>query len=183
MKKIIALLLITFGFLGCEKDDICDAATVTTPKLVIHFYDSTTNLSKNVVNLKVIADGMSEGVVFNSSLTTDEKYLANAVSSIKIPLKTTADATKYTLIYNFGSSNASTVFTDILTFNYTRKNEYISRACGYKTIFDLNNSAGLPKAVILNNLETNTTGNWIDGITIKKYNITSENETHIDIYF
>ena len=36
MKKIILLLfVIALSFSGCEKDDICDADTVTTPRLVI----------------------------------------------------------------------------------------------------------------------------------------------------
>ena len=40
MKKIISfLLLFAFGLSGCEKDDICDANTPTTPRLIISFYD------------------------------------------------------------------------------------------------------------------------------------------------
>ncbi|MDD5151653.1 MAG: hypothetical protein PHC28_14440, partial [Flavobacterium sp.] len=66
MKKIIILLLIaTFSFSSCEKDDICDANTSTTPRLVIDFYDITTpSLLKKVTNLKVIGDGAPEGIVF-----------------------------------------------------------------------------------------------------------------------
>mgnify|MGYP006353373257 FL=1 len=40
MKKTILLLLaVAFTFSSCEKDDICDANTPTTPRLVIGFYD------------------------------------------------------------------------------------------------------------------------------------------------
>jgi hypothetical protein len=43
MKNKIALsvlFLFTVCFSSCEKDDICDANTPTTPQLVIEFYDA-----------------------------------------------------------------------------------------------------------------------------------------------
>jgi hypothetical protein len=54
MKKIILLLfVIVYSFSSCEKDDICDANTVTTARLVISFYDVTNSaILKNVTNLK-----------------------------------------------------------------------------------------------------------------------------------
>ena len=78
MKKIIGLLTLIFLFGGCEKDDICDPTTATTPLLVIEFYDySQPSLTKNVVNLKVTGEGM----------TTAYKTFSGE-SKIKIPLKT-----------------------------------------------------------------------------------------------
>jgi len=49
MKKIF-LLLFVFSLLGCEKDDICESTTPTTPRLVIEFYDfnASTATLKNV---------------------------------------------------------------------------------------------------------------------------------------
>ncbi len=77
MKKIFLFLLISFSFLSCEKDDICDATTPTTPRLVIEFYDSliATPTLKNLTNFKAVATGMDEGVVFNSALTDSSRYL------------------------------------------------------------------------------------------------------------
>ena len=74
MKKLISLLLLfTFGLSSCEKDDICDANTPTTPRLVMTFYDiSSPTKTKNVTNLKVIGDGMEEGIVFNESHAEDD---------------------------------------------------------------------------------------------------------------
>lgn len=38
MKKILYFLLVfTFGLSSCEKDDICDANTPTTPRMLISF--------------------------------------------------------------------------------------------------------------------------------------------------
>ena len=36
MKKIL-LLLAFIALSSCEKDDICDATTITTPRLIIEF--------------------------------------------------------------------------------------------------------------------------------------------------
>lgn len=43
LKKISVLLILALVWIssGCEKDDICDPATATTPLLVIDFYDIT----------------------------------------------------------------------------------------------------------------------------------------------
>ena len=61
MKKIISLLLLfTFGLSSCEKDDICDANTPTTPRLVITFYDNAAPTTlKTVTNLKVVGAALS----------------------------------------------------------------------------------------------------------------------------
>ena len=84
MKKIVSLiLLVFFTFSSCEKDDICDANTSTTPRLVIQFYDfSNPTVLKNVTDLKVIGEGMTEGIVFNGNGNT-----------VSIPLKTNENST------------------------------------------------------------------------------------------
>ena len=125
MKKILTLLLITiFSFSGCEKDDICDANTSTTPRLVIQFYDfSNSTVLKNVTNLKVIGEGMTEGIVFNGNLNT-----------VSIPLKTTENSTTYRFIFNSDSPSSN---EEEIKFEYTRENIFVSRACGFKTIFSL----------------------------------------------
>ena len=48
MKKIFALsLIVLLSLSGCEKDDICDANTPTTPRLVIDFYNTHLQASSN----------------------------------------------------------------------------------------------------------------------------------------
>jgi len=166
MKKVLTLLLITmFSFSGCEKDDICDANTSTTPRLVIQFYDfSNSTVLKNVTNLKVIGEGMIEGIVFNENGNT-----------VSIPLKTTENSTSYRFILNSGSDYFN---EDKITFNYIRENLFVSRACGFKTIFSLDptNPYSTTDAAISNLL-------WIKAISVEKSNIVNENETHVKIYF
>ena len=177
MKKIFSvLLLVIISTSGCEKDDICDANTPTTPRLVIDFYNITNpTVKKNVTDLKVIGEG-KEGIIFNSS-SDDSKYLTNG-NSISIPLRTDADSVKYSFILNFGNSNAALIDTDEITFNYTRKDVYVSRACGFKTLFTLNTTNSF-----IHNAVPTTKLKWMQLINIEKSNIDNENETHIKIYF
>lgn len=162
MKKILALLLIVVSLSGCEKDDICTEET--TPRLVLEFYDisNPANL-KNVTNLKVRAVGV-----------TTDLGTYNAVSKVALPLRIDGTTTKYSLIFN---STGITPNEDFLQFDYTTQNVYVSRACGYKTIFTLNSPNGVTKtdAAVPDTF-------WIKDINIQTTNIETENETHIKIY-
>ena len=173
MKKIFLVLLAAFSFSSCEKDDICDAATSTTPRLVIEFYDNliATPTLKSLTKLKAVATGMDEGVVFNSALTDSSRYLSNS-SKVYLPLDPSANTTTYTLTNNFGAATAN---ADVLTFDYTKKEVYVSRACGYKYLFNLTNTN--------TDILTPDTDNWIKNIIIVKPNLETENEVHIKIYF
>ena len=137
MKKIFLFLLISFSFLSCEKDDICDATTPTTPRLVIEFYDYsiTTPTLKSLTNLKAVASGMTEGVVFNATLPVinPSRYLSNS-NKIYLPLNPSATTTTYSLKYDFGGASEN---EDVVTYNYTTQEVYISRACGFKYLFNL----------------------------------------------
>jgi Family of unknown function (DUF6452) len=172
MKKIALLLLLAFGFSGCEKDDICDAATSTTPQLVISFY--LNGLPQNVTDLKVVGKGKKEGVVFNSDLT-DKRFLTNA-NSIKLPLDTNADFTEYSFTLNYGNAQPALVNTDVLRFNYIRNTVFVSRACGFKTTFQLN--AATPYQQTDNRPSDKL---WMTYIQVVKNNIENENEIHIKI--
>jgi hypothetical protein len=164
MKKIVLLLLLTITFSSCEKDDIC--TDETTPRLVLEFYDiSNPSNLKNVLNLKVTGEGQTELGTYNG------------VNKVELPLDITNDITKYSLILNSASSTGAN--EDFLQFNYTRQNVFVSRACGYKTIFELN---ATPNGVIKTD-STTPDGFWIQDINIVTTNIETENETHIKIYF
>jgi hypothetical protein len=166
MKKILFLLLLTLSFSGCEKDDICEEITSVTPRVIIEFYDfSQPTLLKNVVNLEVHTAGEQDTIP-----------VYNGVSKIKLPLNPIAATTTYTL--NLNSTIPASANTDILTFNYTTKEVFISRACGFKNIYELTN----------NNFNihfdaTTNDGKWIRNLNIETKNIETENETHIKIYF
>ncbi|MDN3673926.1 DUF6452 family protein [Flavobacterium branchiarum] len=179
MKKILFIIIvIAFTFSGCEKDDICDGNTPTTPRLVISFFDRTNSTPKNVTKLKVIGKGMTQGIVFNeNALVESDKYLTDG-NTISIPLKTNEDTTTFRFILNANNTNLDFVNEDVIQFNYTRQNIFVSRACGYKTIFTLNRNNPL----ILTDSD-NPEGLWMQGVYVEEPNIEFENETHIKIYF
>lgn len=164
--KVIKFILFTLciaSFLQCEKDDICDPATTTTPTLVIEFYDNNATSSlKNVDNLVVNNNDVIEVIKFS------------AVSKIKIPLKTNMDKTQYNFRLVSASDIPVLLNEDKIEINYTRKDVYISRACGFKTSFQINTNAGL--------IISPDSNNWIKNVTIVQPSITNENEIHIKLF-
>jgi len=84
-------MILGFASSSCEPDDICDPNTPTTPRMLIQFFDiSNPSLKKNVTNLKVIGEGMSEGIVLNPSGVNEGKYITSG-NSILIELNKTTD--------------------------------------------------------------------------------------------
>ncbi len=180
MKKVFLLLTLFLSvfFSSCEKDDICDANTITTPRLVLSFYDiNNPSVLKSVTQLKVIGEGMTQGIIFNPTATGEAKYITNG-TTVSIPLRTDQDVTTYHFIFNSGNTNTALTFTDQLQINYTRTNIFVSRACGYKTNFTL--KATNP---IVHKAVPSTTAKWIQYISVEKTNIENENETHLKIFF
>ncbi|HKX85332.1 MAG TPA: DUF6452 family protein [Flavobacterium sp.] len=178
MKKFLLVLIFSttaVSLWNCEKDDICEEGTPTTPRMIIEFYDNNNPTAlKSVTDLKVIADGEANGIVFNENATGDDKYRFDG-NKLQLPLKTTADLVKYSFILNDGNANTALINNDIIDINYTRKDVYISRACGFKTVFELTN----PNGMVLNPDALN----WIEEITVQTNAINTENEVHVKIYF
>jgi hypothetical protein len=156
-------LLFAISFWNCEKDDICAETTPTTPKLVIEFYDAANPTElKNVTNL-----GIAEP-------TFDTGYAFNAVSSITVPLRTNQNTTTIRFVLNGSDTDTTNDLFNDITFNYTTNQIYISRACGYKSNFNLDTT-------ILTDVPTQP--NWISSVEIIQPNVENENETHVKIYF
>ena len=140
MKKISALLLLLFILApSCEKDDICAETTPTTPKLILRFYDiASQEDTKNATGLRVTGfDENNEDVAISglNVVTTD---------SINLPLRTDVNITKFTFHKDYeaitnteGDTISIEGNPDIVTINYEREDIYVSRACGFKTIFNI----------------------------------------------
>jgi len=65
-----------------------------------------------------------------------------------------------------------------LQFNYSTQEVYISRACGFKTLFTLK-----PTNPIVTTEPFNSPSSWIKNIVIVKSNLENENEVHVKIFF
>jgi len=125
MKKYIALFILIVGLTACEKDDFCTQNPVT-PNLVLRFYDmDNTNDLKNVERLSIIAEGKTDSLFTNR--TTD---------SIAIPLNSLSQKTVYTLKMNDVDGNIANNQTATLTIEYNPEEDFVSRSCGFRIIYE-----------------------------------------------
>jgi len=158
-KKLVIILLISF-FASCEKDDIC--IDETTPHLIVKFYDKDNpDDAKKVTNLKVEVENY-----------LDEKIQIDNVSSrdsIILPLNVDLDLTKIYLTKNVTDDNPDGIEESFI-LNYSREDVYVSRSCGYKTIY---------KSI---NVSDELTDDWIQTITIVEENVENENQAHLNIF-
>lgn len=138
IKKISFSILLTVSLSTCERDDICPEDVPTTPRLIVEFYDLL-----NQENIKNVPDLYVQGIGNDNPLST---FTGNSdVSLVELPLKTDESSTQFRFIKDYAINDNGTPndFTDdyvtgnedIITINYTIKNVYVSRACGYKTTY------------------------------------------------
>lgn len=164
MKKRLFILCIPLLILaGCQYDDICGEKEPATPRLVIKFFDKEhPGLVKEVTNFNV-------KVLENDSLYFDKPVNDTLVA---IPLRTYENSTTYEFIINQDSQEGLEELKDTITFEYTPKNVYIGRACGFKTNFYDFSISHPPE-----------NANWIEHIEIPHSNsITNEKQALLYIY-
>ena len=159
-------LLIIVGTWSCERDDICAESTPTTPHLIIRFYSNAEPaLFKPVIRLKVRAldadnNPLEDIPVFQSR------------DSIVLPLrfKNQGDiaVSRFSIENDTDEDETTAANIDIITVTYTPEFQYISRACGYKSIFT-NVSFGVQP----------DDENWILTNEILTTTIDNENQAHI----
>ena len=160
--SIISLFLLLF--LSCEKDDIC--VEESTPLLIIRFFDSTDpDTYKKVTNLKVQIEGI-DGDYINETITV-------LTDSIAIPIKVTEDITRFKLILNGNDDDDTNDNEDIFDLNYIREEVFVSRSCGYKTLY----------YDVKTNLISDS-DNWIKSIETAKdpQDILNQNSDHVKIF-
>lgn len=139
-------------YASCEIDDICLEST--TPRLIVKFYDIS---SPDTLKSKKTTD------LYVSAIKRDTIYKKVAVDSILIPLDVSKKHTTYKM-----SVKLTDIKTDTLSFTYDLKDIFVSKSCGYKTVFS--------------ELSVNNTKHWIKNIKIQKTSVENEKNTHIHIY-
>ncbi|MDD7915998.1 DUF6452 family protein [Polaribacter ponticola] len=150
MRKIFAFLFLSIIILSaCEKDDFCVKNPIT-PNLVLRFYDTDNRETlKDVSSFYVWAEG--KDTIFEN-VKTDSLY---------IPLNSLTEET----IYNLSSGNIVNKFI----IKYTPKDEYVSRSCGFKVIF--------------NDVSFISDNTWIKDFTPENITtIDNQNEAHVQIF-
>jgi len=174
MKKfsLLVILIILIGT-SCERDDICAETTPTTPHIIITFYDINEQDNTKQVRLLTVngvdPDGnVLENIVTNTS--TDSIVLPlrfqneNIVTASRFELKRDSD-------FDTDTNNNTVSNTDVIVVSYTPEFVYVSRACGYKSVFNETQNT-----LILD------TDNWIFSYEIINPTIDNENSAHIILY-
>ncbi|MBC3758778.1 hypothetical protein H7U19_10215 [Hyunsoonleella sp. SJ7] len=179
MKKISVLVLMLFivGNYSCERDDLCPDSTATTPKLIIESFDiSDQEESKNIFDLRIVGQGKDNPLsIFLPGTENEVTYDGTGnVSTIYLPLRTDENETVYTFIQEYAvddDGNQIEGETDTVTIRYETEEVYVSRACGYKTIFK--------------NVTVTPGDGWVTQIQAINANqsVEDENETHFKLLF
>jgi hypothetical protein len=162
---------------SCERDDICAEATPTTPHLIIRFYDiDNPDNVKQVRQLEVT--GLDE-----SGLPLSETILSRSnTDSINLPLNFQGEVAGTTTTFQFvkdadfadNTEDANEPNTDIITIRYTPEFVYVSRACGYKSTFVLDDIEPITRE-----LDGDI---WTSSFEIINQTIENENAAQIIIY-
>jgi len=171
MKKTFIILSFLLLTISCEKDDICTTTNAHTAHLIIRFYDQfDQGTTKVVTNLLIVGDGNS--LSYGVESTRD---------SIAIPLRILENNTSYKLIKDYtiddngtpddNSDDTVTGNEDIVIINYENEELFISKACGFKNIFNDVNFGFTADA-----------NNWILNTTVINNKIENENNAHIHIF-
>jgi len=172
MKRIFVLALLIM-LVSCERDDICAEGTQTTARLVISFNNvDSPDDTKNVPALTVTplnTDGSDlQSIVVESTTNTISLPLRIQDDQVTDPITTTYRLTK-------DSDDEDSANSDVINITYTTEFVYISRACGYSSIFNLDN---VPATAF--NVEADM-DNWILSFEINNSRIENETEAHITL--
>lgn len=125
-KNVLFILLITVLISACEKDDFCIKNPVT-PNLVLRFYDT---------NDRVALKGVERLSIWAENKDTITNYKSINIDSVAIPLNSLATKTIYHLKMNNSDGSIANNQTATFTINYTTQEEYVSRSCGFKILFN-----------------------------------------------
>jgi hypothetical protein len=125
-KNVLFILLITVLISACEKDDFCIKNPIT-PNLVLRFYDTNDRETlKDVERLSIWAENKD----------TITNYKSINIDSVAIPLNSLATKTIYHLKMNNSDGSIANNKTASFTITYTTQEEYVSRSCGFKILFN-----------------------------------------------
>lgn len=174
MKKIISIIVFVLLTISCEKDDICTTPNADTAHLVIRFYDnSNQDTPKEVTDLLVI------GILDNGDLISDG--IVSTRDSIAIPLRTIQNNTSFILKKDYAINDSGTPndtsddtvegIEDVIILNYENEELFISKACGFKNIF--NN--------VIFDFDTDG-DDWIIGANVVNTKIENQDNAHIHIF-
>jgi hypothetical protein len=169
MRKLITIITFLLLIISCEKDDICTSTDANTANLKIKFYNNLDrDVLKKVNNLLIVGNSLSYGI-------------ESSRDSISIPLRILENNTSYKLIKDYTindngtpddlTDDFATGNEDEIIINYENEEIFISKACGFKNVFN-NVNFGF----------TDDDDNWILNTSVINNKIENENDAHIHIF-
>lgn len=174
MKKFsLIVLLIILTSTGCERDDICAESTATTPHLIIRFHSVDEQDQTKQVRLLTVNGLDDQGNLMGnivSSVSTDSIVLPLRFQNEGI-VTTTRFALKKDSDFDTDSNDTTFSNTDVIEVSYTPEFIYVSRACGYKSIFN-----NLQNTLIIDS------DNWIAGYNVINPTVDNENAAELILY-
>ncbi len=154
-KYLLLFVILIVSQISCEIDDIClDGGT---PQLIVRFCDEKSPADTIIFKkpLKLFIGAVKE---------KDTLYKGVSLDSLVLPLNTAKNLTSFWL-----ETNDDKKVKDIITLKYDKEDVFVSKSCGYKTIFK--------------NVKKEKTGSWIKKMILKSTNIENEKKAHLYIYF
>lgn len=118
-------------------------------------------------HFSVIADGNDHDFIHNRTIDS-------IILPLKIEVLDRVNTTRFLLTtdtYDDNDDTPTTSNTDVFEISYTPELVYVSRACGYKSIFNE-----------LTAIRETDTNNWIVDFEVINSTIDNENAAHINIY-
>jgi len=125
MKKrniIFGIIVSVIFVVSCEEDDVCVGEG--TPYLTVVF--------RNTLDTENQKDTLTiESDVTADFENPDTLYLKSFTDSIKLPLGGLDETQTF-----FRIKRRSNAISDVLTVNYTTQTEYVSKACGFRVVYE-----------------------------------------------
>jgi hypothetical protein len=164
--NIFLILIVTILFNSCEKDDLCTPDQAVTPRMVIEFKDALSpSEDKAVDRIQVQEIGSSDFAPLDSTGSTS----LDDTENISIPLRTNSSTTSYNLIL----TKDGTINSDNIDFSYVLEEEYVSRACGFRIIYNDLSRFQTPES---------TGTQWIQRAVVVQENVTNNTDIHVQIF-
>ncbi len=151
MKRLLVFIGLFFLLVSCERDDLCLEKPSVSMNTV--FVNSISGLRESV-NLTVLYE--QDTII--APVTTD---------SLLIPLPVHEDHFQYVFV----NQNGGIANPDTLVFQYRIDEQFISKACGFKTVF-----YDLQISLIAD------PDNWIKHVEILESRLTADTLNHVKIY-
>ncbi len=132
-----SILLLCISLLSCERDDICSEDTATTPRLIVEFRDILdADMLKSVPSLTLFGEGLDEAtrsIVNNTNTNTVSLPLLVGTEGVET---TTRFIMRRDADLDLDSDPNTNSNEDILEITYVPEFVYVSRACGFKSVFN-----------------------------------------------